>query len=339
MVFLISGTIPAQTKNSAKKQLDKGNKSYVPLLDKKEIEKWLNYLASDSMKGRKNGSPEMKQAAIWIAEEFKSNNLRMFAGNEGYFQHYFIKRGKDSIPESNIIGYIEGSDPELKKEYIVVSAHFDHLGIGKPVNADSIYNGANDNASGICGLMGIAKTFNLMKDKPARTIVFAAFSGEEMSASGSKNFVRHINFPVESIYLNINIEMIGECAKLGKNKYSITGSGYSNLKGMLVEYDKNSDWKLIDTMKSLDNLFFKADNVAFANVKRTESTVFGVPAHTFITWNGEESLHKPFDEVKNIDSQNMTNFIQYLSGLTLYLSDCKESIDWTDSRIKRIHNE
>jgi hypothetical protein len=338
MIMLISVSIMAQTsENSVQKPVSKKKQeTKIPVVEKQIMEKWLNFLASDSMKGRKNGSPEMKKAAIWIADNFKAFGLKAYKENDGYFQHYFIKRGKDSIPETNVIGFLEGNDPLLKKEYIVISAHFDHLGIGKPVNGDSIYNGANDNASGICGLLGIAKSIQKMKVKPGRSILFAAFSGEELSASGSRYYVRHMNFPVTSIYLNMNIEMIGQCTNIGTYNYAITGANFSTLKNILHSYNKNSKWKLIDTIKTMEDLFFRADNVAFVNVKRIENTIYGVQAHTFVTWNGEDSEHKPYDEVKLINFDNMINYIQYLSGITLYLSDCKTPIEWTDSRLKRI---
>lgn len=328
-IMVQTGAVAVQKRNI---QAKKGTK--IAVIDKKTVERWMNFLASDDMKGRKNGSPEMKKSAEWIAGNFKASGLKSFKENDGYIQNYFIKRGKDSIPERNVIGYLEGNDSVLKKEYIVISAHFDHLGISKPVNGDSIYNGANDNASGICGLLGIAKS--LQKIKPGRTIVFAAFSGEELSASGSKYFVRHTGFPVSSVYLNVNLEMIGLCTNLGANNYAITGAGYSNLKDILHNYNKGNKWKLIDTIKSMEEYFSKSDNVAFVNMKRNENIVYGVPAHTFLTWNGEESLHKPFDELKFINYDNMRNYISYLAEVTIYLSYCKEPVVWTDSRLKRI---
>ena len=308
-------------------------------LERKTIESWMYYLSSDSMRGRKNGSPENKIAAAFIAKNFKESGLDPFTQNDTYFQHYFIKSGKkDSIPEVNVIGYIEGSDPVLKKEFIVVSAHFDHIGVGKPVAGDSIYNGANDNASGVSGVMGVAKLFHMMNAKPLRSVVFITFSGEELGLRGSHYFCGHPDFPITSIYLNINFEMIGHCTVLGKNKFMITGPDLSNLKGIINDYDKNQNWQLVDTVKSLKWLFYDSDNASFANAKRANGLTYGVPAHTFVIWNGENHLHKPNDEAKYFDFDNMTNFIQYMAGLTLYLANDKEPIVWTDSHFKRLEN-
>lgn len=308
----------------------------IPAIEKAELEYWVNHISSDSMRGRKNGNPEMKIVAQWIADEFKKAGLKAFPDYDGYFQHYYIKRSKDSIPESNVIGYIEGSDPKLKHEFIVISAHFDHIGVGRPVQGDSIYNGANDNASGTCAVIGVAKTLKMMKIKPARSIVFAAFSGEEMGMRGSRYFTGHAPFSIASVYLDVNFEMLGHCKILGENKYMITGPAMTNLKNILNDYNKDKEWKLVDTVKNLANLFFASDNAAFANLKRIDKISYGVPAHTFVIHNGEDHVHKPNDEAKYFNFGNYRNFIQYMSGLTAYLSENKTLIDWINPGFKRI---
>lgn len=310
----------------------------VPAIEKSTLEYWVNHISSDTMRGRKNGSPEMKIVASWLAGKFKEFGLKSFSGNDGYYQHYFIKRGKDSIAENNIIGYIEGSDPKLKNEYIVISAHFDHIGVGRPGQADSIYNGADDNASGTCAVLAVAKTIQMMKVKPSRTIVFATFSGEEMGLCGSRYFAGHSPIPISSIYLNINFEMLGHCEVLGEKRYMITGPKLDNLDAIITDYNKGKDWKLIDSVKDLAQLFYQSDNAAFAAFQRKDNITYGVPAHTFVTWNGEPHLHRPNDEAKYFNFDNYRNFIQYISGLTLYFTECKIPIEWTDVKFKRIKN-
>ena len=308
----------------------------VPAIDKNVLENWVYHLSSDSMKGRKNGSAEMKEAAKWIAGKFRDAGLKPFAGMDGYLQHYYIKRGKDSIPESNVLGYIEGSDPKLKNEYIVITAHFDHIGILRPVDGDSIYNGADDNASGTCAVIGVAKTINMMKAKPARTIVFAAFSGEEMGIRGSRYFTQHAPIPLPSVYLNINFEMLGHCTVLGEKRYMITGPKLDNLAEIINGYNKGKNWQLVDTVKNLAQLFYQSDNIAFASLQRKDNVSYGVPGHTFVTWNGEPHLHKPNDEAKYFNFDNYRGFIQYITGLTLYFTQCKTPIEWTSDRFKKL---
>ena len=112
-----------------------------------DLKTWCFYLAGDDMRGRKNGSPEMKKAADYIAACFKEAGLKPFSPETGYFQEYTISgRAKTEISERNVIGMIEGSDPVLKNEWIILSAHFDHIGTGKPVNGDSIYNNSINTA-------------------------------------------------------------------------------------------------------------------------------------------------------------------------------------------------
>ena len=328
LLIFTSLIITAQTK-----------KIKVPQLEVRQVEEWVNYLASDEMMGRRNGSPEMEIAAKWIADQFKKAGLKEFKQLKGYLQNYYIKRNKtDSIPERNVIGYIEGSDPVLKNEYIALTAHFDHIGFRKGVKPDSIFNGANDNASGTCALIGIANTIKNMKAKPKRTLIFAAVSGEEMGMRGSRFFVANSPVPINSVYLNMNFEMLGHCKVLGEKRYQITGPMMSNLKDFLHAYNKNSEWKLIDTVKNLAGLFYASDNAAFASIKREGNVNYGIPGHTFVTHNGEDHIHKPNDEAKYFDFTNYRNFISYASGLVLYMAGCNEKIEWKDPKFQRIKN-
>lgn len=328
LLFITNLFISAQSKENK-----------IPQLDVKQVRGWVEYLASDEMMGRRNGTPEMERAALWIASEFKKAGLKAFPAHNDYLQKYYIKRSKtDSIPERNVIGYIEGSDPVLKNEYIVLTAHFDHVGYRKGVKPDSIFNGANDNASGTCALIGIANTLKLMKTRPKRTLIFAAVSGEEMGMRGSRFFVSNSPVPLTAVYLNMNFEMLGHATVLGENRYQITGPAMSNLKEILHNYNKNSEWKLIDTVKNLAGLFYASDNAAFASIKREGSTNYGIPGHTFVTHNGEDHIHKPNDEAKYFNFENYRNFISYAGGLTLYLAGCRDKIDWKDPKFIRLKN-
>ncbi len=107
----------------------------------------------------------------------------------------------------NVLGRLDGSDAKLKNEYLIYSAHLDHLGIGEPVKADSIYNGAHDNASGVSCVLEIARLFSQLKVRPKRTVVFLMTTGEEMGLLGSDYFTRYPTVPIENIVANINIDM------------------------------------------------------------------------------------------------------------------------------------
>jgi Zn-dependent M28 family amino/carboxypeptidase len=111
------------------------------------------------------------------------------------------------IESSNLVGVIRGSDPVLKNEYVVYSAHLDHLGIGTPVNKDSIYNGAHDDASGNAILLEIARAYRSLKTKPKRSIVFAVVTGEELCLLGSDYFINHLPFADGKVVANLAIDM------------------------------------------------------------------------------------------------------------------------------------
>ncbi|MCX6329031.1 MAG: M28 family peptidase, partial [Bacteroidia bacterium] len=180
-----------------------------------ELKEWISFLSSDEMKGRKNGSPEMKKAALWIAEKYREYGLKPAGANDELIQNYSYSSWLGTIEERNVVGIIEGSDPSLKNQYIVLSAHFDHIGIKRGAVPDSICNGADDNAAGTCAVIGIAKALSLSKMKPGRSILFAAFSGEESGMRGSRYFVSASPVPLKNIIADINFEMIGHSEYLG----------------------------------------------------------------------------------------------------------------------------
>jgi len=294
-----------------------------------ELKTWCYYLAGDDMKGRKNGSPEMKLAADYIAASFKESNLRPFSPETNYFQEYTIKgRNNVEISERNVIGILEGSDPVLKNEWIILSAHFDHIGIGKAVNGDSIYNGADDNATGTITVMALARTLGSSPVKPKRSILFVAYSGEEMGLRGSRWFIEHPPVPVEQIKLNLNFEMEGECATLGKNKYILTGHQYTDFDDLLDQYNKNTDWEVAKQFKSPDWVFMGSDNAALAVKREGDRAELKIPAFTVVTTDDMNFIHKVDDEPQRMDYANMASLTAYLNGLVLFLSGDPLNIHW-----------
>jgi Zn-dependent M28 family amino/carboxypeptidase len=301
-----------------------------------ECKEWITYLASDDMKGRANGSPEMETAAYWIAGKFKENGVKPVSPYNDFIQTYSFTSRQQTIAERNVIGIIEGTDPSLKDQYIVLSAHFDHIGIRHGLKPDSINNGADDNAAGTCTVIGIAKTLSLSKMKPGRSIILAAFSGEEYGMRGSRYFVSNPRIPVKNIYADLNFEMTGHSEYLGKNKYYMTGCLNSNLDDLIAEYDRGTDFQLIDTISIANMLFNSSDNISFSRISVADGITRGIPSGTFATSALTDYLHTVTDEAELFDFDNMASLISHFSDLVIWLSNNKSDIVWTDPKYSRI---
>jgi Zn-dependent M28 family amino/carboxypeptidase len=306
-----------------------------PVVSPAQLKEWVSFLASNQMRGRSNGSPEMKTASEWIADKFKENGLKPFDSIANYIQNYTFTSRQKTVNERNIIGFIEGADPKLKNEYIILSAHFDHIGVRRNSMQDSIYNGADDNAAGTCALIGIARTLKKSGLKPGRSIIFAAFSGEESGMRGSRYFVSHSPILLKNIYADLNFEMIGHSEYLGKGNYYMTGCLNSNLDDLIGDYNKNTEFKLIDTISLANNLFYSSDNIAFSRITAADGITTGIPSGTFATTTMAEYIHKPSDEVSLFDFDNMAELVNHFSSVVIWLSTIKSEIKWTDPKFVR----
>lgn len=299
------------------------------------LKEWVSFLASDNMMGRRNGSPEMKLAADWIAGKFSESGLKPVAPSLDFIHNYTFTSRQNQVNERNVIGLVEGSDPALKGEYIVLTAHFDHVGIKRGSKPDSIYNGADDNAAGTAAIIGIAKAIKESGIRPGRSIIFAAFSGEENGMRGSRNFVANTLIPIKKIYANLNFEMIGHSEYLDKKKYYMTGCLMSDLDDAVGEYNRNSGFQLVDTIKLSHILFGSSDNIAFSRISTREGVTTGIPSGTFATTTMAPHIHNVTDEVSLFDFDNMADLVNHFSGLVLWLSDRKKEIVWTDKNFVR----
>ncbi len=204
----------------------------------------------------------------------------------------------------NVIGVIPGKSK--KDEYVVFSGHYDHLGIGKPdKNQDSIYNGANDDAAGTTAVMMLAKYFSEIKNNE-RTLIFVAFTAEEIGGYGSRYFSKQMN--PDKVIAMFNIEMIGTDSKWGANSAYITGYEKSDMGKILQANLADSKFHFEPDPYPKQNLFFRSDNATLA--------ALGVPAHTISTSkmeeapNNEPNYHKQSDEIGTLDMNNMAEIIK-----------------------------
>lgn len=298
-----------------------------------QLREWVNYLASDDMKGRRNGSSEMKEVAAWLAGKFEDYGLKNLNGDGSFIYEYDYTFRSVNISERNVIGIIEGSDPKLKHEFIILSAHFDHIGIRRGEPVDSICNGADDNASGTAALLGIAKYLHDTGTRTGRSIIFASFSGEENGMRGSRNFTANLPFKPGDIYANMNFEMIGHSEELGRGKYYMTGCPYSNLDDIVGSYAPALE--LIDTIPITNALFNSSDNISFSRLAVADGVTTGIPSGTFATTTMAEYIHSVDDEAGLFDFENMALLVNHFADIVIRLSKEKQEVKWTDPRWRR----
>jgi hypothetical protein len=220
---------------------------------------------------------------------------------------------------ANVVGIIPGrTRPD---EFVLFSAHYDHLGIGKPVGLDSIYNGANDDASGTTAVMTLARHFS-RGPRPERTIIFAAFTAEESGGYGSRYFSAQLD-PAK-VQAMFNIEMIGTESKWGKGSAYITGYEKTDFGAILQRNLEGTGFVFHPDPYPAQNLFYRSDNATLA--------ALGVPAHTISTskMDSEKYYHTVDDEIGTLDLSNMTQIIRAIALSSRSIVQGKD----TPSRVK-----
>jgi hypothetical protein len=243
--------------------------------------------------------------ARFKAQQFKSRRSVVFVLSAIDPQEYEINI-KQEITETrlaNVVGILPGTT--RKNEYVIFSAHYDHLGIGKPnAEQDSIFNGANDDASGTTAVIMLAKYF-ARKKYNERTLVFAAFTAEEIGGYGSQYFSRQLD-PLNIVAM-FNIEMIGTESKWGTNSAFITGYEKTDMGKILEKNLEGSRFRFYPDPYPAQQLFYRSDNATLAKQ--------GVPAHTISTskMDSEKYYHTQDDEIGTLDMKNMAEIIKAIA--------------------------
>ena len=217
----------------------------------------------------------------------------------------------------NVGGYLEGNDPELKNEWVIIGAHFDHLGMGGEGSLyrgeePQIHNGADDNASGTTGVLEIAEKFASVKDQLKRSIAFFTFSGEELGLLGSNYLVNNLPFPAEDAITMINMDMIG---RLKDSSLIVYGTGTSSSwKDILNKYN-NYGFKLTFN----DEGFGPSDHSSFYGKK--------IPVLFFFTGTHED-YHKPSDDTEKINLAGEKNILDYIYNIAMDIDNTPERPDY-----------
>jgi Peptidase family M28 len=305
------------------------------------LEALLSTLAADSMEGRRTGTPGAHRAARFLASELERYGVEA-GGDDGYLQTVPLARisvegqngprerlllpgenlSLDTIPEelilrteSNVIGIIRGSDPEVANEVVVLGAHFDHVGIGVPVPdetgvLDSIYNGADDDGSGTVAVLEIARTLS-EGTPPRRTVLILLSTGEEMGLIGTRWYLDNPVFPLEQTVADLQLEMVGRPDEEigGFGRAWLTGFERTTMGDQLAAAGS----PIVPDSRLDQNFFFRSDNVAFARL--------GIPAHTLSSFNLHSDYHQPSDEVDKIDFAHMAALVDAAVEAVRFLAD------------------
>ena len=236
-----------------------------------------------------------------IHSDDKSENSVFVLGDSPASFTVIIEPEIEEKELANIVGTIQG---KRSNEYVLFSAHYDHIGIRTTVEGDSIANGANDNASGVTAVIELAKYFKSM-GKPERTLIFATFTAEEMGGYGSQYFSRQFN--PDEIVAMFNIEMIGKPAVSGPNTAWITGYERSDFGELLSKSAEGTIYEFYPDPYPQQNLFYRSDNATLARL--------GVPAHTISTTpiDVDKDYHQVSDEYQTINIPHLTNTIKAIA--------------------------
>ncbi|WP_109097986.1 M20/M25/M40 family metallo-hydrolase [Aquimarina sp. AU58] len=256
----------------------------------------MNFLASDELKGRDTGSEGLEKAAKFIEEEFKKNKIAP------YFETYRDAFDAKGTATYNVVGFLKGTDDELSKEFIILGAHFDHIGTGKEVNGDVIANGANDNAAGSSAVISLAKQFAQLKNNK-RSILFVLFGAEERGLLGSAHLAEVLKEKNINVYAMVNFEMIGVPLNDKPYKAYITGYEMSNMAQKMNEYAGSELIGYLPKAKEFQ-LFRRSDNYPFYEQ-------FKVPCQTISTFDftNYDYYHHVDDEISEMNFEFMAELI------------------------------
>ncbi len=279
------------------------------LISDQRLREYVKFFSDDSLRGRQNYKEGAATAALFISEEFKNIGLIPFPSHDGFIQRFNFDGSKVfPVPDTsskflaNIIGVLEGST--RPHEVVIISAHYDHVGSSGNKKKDSIYNGANDNASGTAAVMELARYF-AKQGKNERTIIFCAFGGEELGLLGSVFFAEFIQ--PQHVIAVLNIEMIG-IPQFGKNRFFMTGADYSNLAKHVDNTIKGTGMKRRREPDVINRLFYRSDNYPFAQKY--------IPAHSFMSSDDEDNCyHKACDEFERLNIEHLSSMVKMIAML------------------------
>jgi hypothetical protein len=283
----------------------------------------IKFLTEDWLQGRGTGSPGADSAATYLAWRFSEVGLQPAAG--GWFQSFTIGRdapllrtGKGGLVGKNVIGILPGRDPVLRNQTVILGAHYDHLGLGgfgslDPDSAGRVHNGADDNASGIAGLIQVAA--RLAASPPARTVVFIAFSGEELGLLGSAHYVKEPIYPLDGTLAMINLDMVG---RLRAGRLIVYGAKTAKEFPALLD---SLNWYAGLDIKAQGDGYGPSDQSSFYAAKRPV-------LHLFTDLH--EDYHRTTDDWPKINLDGLKRVADFALGLVTALANRRGPLTFVD---------
>lgn len=268
-----------------------------------ELKRHVEVLADDAFEGREAGSRGGRAAGGYLVERFQQAELRGRGDDGTYFQSF-------NTGYRNLLGLLEGSDPQLKQEVVLVGAHYDHVGYGNRKTSlgpiGYVHNGADDNASGTAALLEIIDAFKMLGAPPRRSILFALWDGEEQGLLGSRHWVAHPTVPLQKVVFALNSDMVG---RLRNNKVEVLGSRTGRGLRLLTaranaesEVDIDFNWEM---KPNSDHHSFYARNIPVLML------------HTGL----HEDYHRPSDDVEKVDVDSMERLGRFWFQVAYELAD------------------
>src|SRR3954467_2296459 len=282
----------------------------------------IKFLTDDRLQGRATGTPGADSAATYLARRFSEVGLQPAAG--GWFQSFNVghdapsARGKPGVVGKNVIGILPGRDPVLRNQTVILGAHYDHLGLGgfgslDPDSTGRVHNGADDNASGVAALIQVAA--RLAVSPPARTVVFIAFSGEELGLLGSDHYVKEPIYPLAGTLAMINLDMIG---RLRNGRLIVYGARSAKEFPALLD---SLNWYAGFDLKPQGDGYGPSDQSSFYSAKRPV-------LHLFTDLH--EDYHRTTDDWQKVNLDGLKRVADFTLGLITALANRRAPLTFVD---------
>jgi len=229
----------------------------------------------------------------------------------------------------NVIGVLRGSNPTLRDTYVLLTAHYDHLGVRPDGTGDRIYNGANDDGSGTVSVIEAARALASLKQRPKRSIVFMTFFGEEEGLVGSTYYAHHPVWPLEKTIAQLNLEQVGRSDSTEGRQISnatLTGFDYSDLTSYVQRAGASTGIRIYKHMRNSDAYFGESDNLSLAEA--------GVPAETLCVAFDYADYHAVGDEWQKIDYDNMAKVDRAVALSMFLMADSDQPVRWNEANPK-----